>query len=101
MAKPADAAKKTSILDELDMSKETVITAWYSPEIPVSQGAENYWGLLGLILEVNDGKTVILCSEVVLNPKVKTELKASIKGKVTSQKEFDETVLKKWRSSER
>ncbi|SDG91541.1 GLPGLI family protein [Flavobacterium omnivorum] len=93
--KPADAAKKTSILDELDMPKETVITAWYTPEIPVNQGPENYWGLPGLILEVNDGKTVILCSKVVLNPKVKTEIKASSKGKVTSQKEFDETVLKK------
>ena len=93
--KPADAAKKTSILDELDMPKKMVITAWYTPEIPVSQGPENYWGLPGLILEVNDGKTVILCSKVVLNPKVKTEIKAATKGKLTSQKEFDETVLKK------
>ncbi|MFV8373423.1 GLPGLI family protein [Flavobacterium sp. LB2P74] len=94
-AKLADATKKTSLLDELDMPKETIITAWYTPEIPVNQGPENYWGLPGLILEVNDGKTVILCSKVVLNPKVKTEIKASTKGKVTTQKEFDETVLKK------
>ena len=93
--KRADAAKKTSLLDELDMPKETIITAWYTPEIPVSQGPENYWGLPGLILEVNDGKTVILCSKVVLNPKVKTEIKASTKGKITTQKEFDETILKK------
>jgi GLPGLI family protein len=93
--KPADATKKTSLMDELDMPKETIITAWYTPEIPVNQGPENYWGLPGLILEVNDGKTVILCSKVVLNPKVKTEIKASTKGKVTTQKEFDETVLKK------
>ena len=93
--KSADAAKKSSLLDELDMPKETIITAWYTPEIPVSQGPENYWGLPGLILEVNDGKTVILCSKVVLNPKVKTEIKASTKGKITTQKEFDETVLKK------
>ena len=93
--KRADAAKKTSLLDELDMPKETIITAWYTPEIPVSQGPENYWGLPGLILEVNDGKTVILCSKVVLNPKVKTEIRASTKGKITTQKEFDETVLKK------
>ena len=93
--KPADATKKTSLLDALDMPKETVITAWYTPEIPVNQGPENYWGLPGLILEVNDGKTVILCSKVVLNPKVKTEIKAATKGKVTTQKEFDETVMKK------
>ncbi|MFV8378922.1 GLPGLI family protein [Flavobacterium sp. LB3R33] len=93
--KPADAAKKTNLMDELDMPKETIITAWYTPEIPVNQGPENYWGLPGLILEVNDGKTVILCSKVVLNPKVKTEIKAATKGKLTTQKEFDEIVLKK------
>ncbi len=77
------------------MTKETVFTAWYTLEIPVTQGLENYWGLPVLLLEVNNGKTVILYSKVVPNPKVKTEIKASIKGKVTSQKEFDETVLKK------
>ncbi|PIF60897.1 GLPGLI family protein [Flavobacterium sp. 11] len=93
--KPADATKKTNLMDELDMPKEVTITAWYTPEIPVNQGPENYWGLPGLILEVNDGKTVILCSKVVLNPKVKTEIKAATKGKVTTQKEFDEIVLKK------
>ena len=93
--KPADAVKKTNLMDELDMPKEVTITAWYTPEIPVNQGPENYWGLPGLILEVNDGKTVILCSKVVLNPKVKTEIKAATKGKVTTQKEFDEIVLKK------
>ena len=94
-AKPKEDAKKTNLFEELDMPKETLITAWYTPEIPVNQGPENYWGLPGLILEVNDGKTVILCSKVVLNPKVKMEIKAVNKGKIISQKDFDETVLKK------
>jgi GLPGLI family protein len=94
-AKPADGAAKTNLLDNLEMPKDVVITAWYTPEIPVSQGPENYWGLPGLILEVNDGRTVILCSKVVLNPKVKTEIKAPSKGKVTSQKDFDDAVTKK------
>lgn len=93
--KPNDAAKKTNFMDNLEMPKEITITAWYAPEIPVNQGPESYWGLPGLILEVNDGKTVILCSKIVLNPKDKTEIKAPTKGKVISQKEFDETVLKK------
>jgi GLPGLI family protein len=43
------------------------ITAWYTPEIPVNQGPENYWELPSLILEINDGKTVVLCSKIVLN----------------------------------
>jgi GLPGLI family protein len=94
-AKTEDKTKKTNFMDEFDLPKEVTITAWYTPEIPVNQGPESYWGLPGLILEVNDGKTVILCSKVVLNTKEKAEIKAPTKGKVISQKEYDETVVKK------
>jgi GLPGLI family protein len=86
---------KTNLLDELDLPKEITITAWYTPEIPISQGPENYWGLPGLILEVNDGKTTILCSKVVLNLKDKVEIKAPTKGEEITQKKYDETVIKK------
>ena len=77
------------------MPKEITITAWYTPEIPINQGPEGYWGLPGLILEVNDGKTIILCSKVVLNAKDKADIKAPTKGKVVSQKEYDDTIIKK------
>jgi GLPGLI family protein len=90
-----ETEKKTNFLEELDLPKEITITAWYTPEIPVNQGPESYWGLPGLILEVNDGKTVILCSKVVLNSKDKVEIKAPKNGKVVSQKEYDEIVVKK------
>ncbi len=86
---------KTSFMDQIELPKEITITAWYTPEIPVSQGPEGYWGLPGLILEVNDGKTTILCSKVVLNPKEKAEIKAPTVGKEVSQKEYDEIVIKK------
>ena len=92
--KPAEE-KKTNFMDAVEMPKEITITAWYTPEIPVNQGPEGYWGLPGLILEVNDGKTIILCSKVVLNPKDKVEIKSVTKGKVVTQKEYDETVIKK------
>ena len=87
--------KKTNFMDEFDLPKNITITAWYTPEIPVNQGPEGYWGLPGLILEVNDGKTVVLCSKVVLNTKDKVEIKASKNGKEISQKEYDDTVVKK------
>lgn len=93
--KKEDKEKKTNFMDDFDLPKEITITAWYTPEIPVNQGPENYWGLPGLILEVNDGKTVILCSKVVLNAKEKAEIKAPTNGKVISQKDYDETVMKK------
>lgn len=87
--------KTTSIMEEFEMPENTTITAWYTPEIPVSHGPENYWGLPGLILEANDGKTTILCSKVVLNPKDKAAIKAPTSGKVISQADYDETVTKK------
>lgn len=94
-AKPKTEDKKTDFMSGLEMPKEIVVTAWYTPEIPVNQGPDNYWGLPGLILEINDGKTVILCSKIVLNPKEKAVIKPSTKGKVISQVEYDETVIKK------
>ncbi len=93
--KKADSEKKTTLLDNIEMPKEIMITAWYTPEIPVNQGPENYWGLPGLILEVNDGKTTILCSKVVMNAKEKVEIKPSTTGDVITQEKYDEVVLKK------
>lgn len=91
----SDKEKTTSIMEEIEIPDNVTVTAWYTPEIPVSQGPESYWGLPGLILEANDGKTTILCSKIVLNPKDKAAIKAPTNGKVTSQKEFDEIVVKK------
>ncbi|MCX6172478.1 MAG: GLPGLI family protein [Flavobacterium sp.] len=93
--KKEEKDKKTNFMDDFDLPKEITITAWYTPEIPVNQGPEGYWGLPGLILEVNDGKTTILCSKVVLNTKEKVEIKAATNGKLISQKEYDEIAVKK------
>jgi GLPGLI family protein len=87
--------KSTNFMSDVELPKEINITAWYTPEIPVNQGPEGYWGLPGLILEVNDGKTTIICSKVVMNVKEKTEIKAPTKGKEISQKDYDEVVTAK------
>ncbi|MEP7094560.1 MAG: GLPGLI family protein [Flavobacterium sp.] len=94
-AKKETTEKKTNFEDNFEIPKEITITAWYSPEIPINQGPESYWGLPGLILEINDGTTTILCSKIVLNAKEKVAIKAPTKGKEISQKEYDETVIKK------
>tara|TARA_R110001583_G_scaffold86860_1_gene226720 strand:+ start:56549 stop:57412 length:864 start_codon:yes stop_codon:yes gene_type:complete len=80
--------------------KETVmeliiVTAWYTLDIPVSHGPDDYWGLPGLILEVSDGNTQILCTKIVMNPKEKTDITEPTKGKVVSQKEYDEILKNK------
>lgn len=85
--------KKVNILSLVE--KETVITAWYTPDIPVSHGPGEYWGLPGLILEVNDGRTTLLCSKITLNPKEKVEIKAPTKGDKVTQAEYDAIMEKK------
>lgn len=66
----------------------TLITAWYTPEIPVSTGPDDTWGLPGLILEMTDGSVTYLCTKVVLNPSDKLEIKAPTKGKKMTAEEF-------------
>jgi GLPGLI family protein len=82
-----------------EIKKETIlITAWYTTQVPVSNGPDNYQGLPGLILEVNDGKTTIVCTEIILNPSQKIKIEEPKKGKVVSQKKF--TKIEKQKSDE-
>lgn len=90
-----EESKTTNFMDGWEMPKEITVTAWYTPDIPINQGPENYWGLPGLILEVTDGKTVILCSKIVMNTKDKKEIKAPKKGKPVTQAEYDKIVTDK------
>lgn len=71
------------------------ITAWYTTQIPVNQGPGNYWGLPGLILEINDDRTTILCTKIVLNPDDKTKIKVPSKGKEVTNQEYVDLANKK------
>ena len=72
-----------------NMKTKTVeVVAWFTPEIPVSTGPSWYQGLPGLILEVNDDKTTILCTKIVLNPDEKSKIKRPKKGKIISNSDF-------------
>lgn len=76
-------------------TEDTKITVWYTPDIPVSHGPSEFWGLPGLILEANDGLTTYLCSKIVLNPKEKVEIKVPKKGQKVSAAEFEKISLEK------
>ncbi len=86
--------KKISLLNgetKETVTKETkVTTAWYTLRVPVSNGPKDYQGLPGLILEINDGKNLIVCTEIVLNPSKTIKIDEPEKGKVVTQKKFDE-----------
>ena len=81
--------------NEKPTTKEVQIVAWYTMQIPVNQGPDEYWGLPGLILEVNADKTTILCSKIILNPEVKDVIKAPSKGKEVSKEAYTSIVRKK------
>jgi GLPGLI family protein len=78
-----------------EASKMITVTAWYTPQIPVSQGPGEYWGLPGLILEVSSGKTTVLCTEITMNPKEKVAFKKPKKGKKVTRFEYNKIVTKK------
>jgi GLPGLI family protein len=82
-------------LFKMDEPKDKTIVAWYTPEIPVSFGPNKYWGLPGLILEINEEETIILCSKVTLSNKEKSKIKVPNTGEKVTQKKFDEIEKKK------
>ncbi|NVK52722.1 MAG: GLPGLI family protein [Flavobacteriaceae bacterium] len=75
--------------------KKMIVTAWYTPQIPVSQGPAEYWGLPGLILEINADRTTVLCTEITLNPKEKITIKKPKRGKEVTREEYTKIVKKK------
>ncbi|MCC4211934.1 GLPGLI family protein [Leeuwenhoekiella parthenopeia] len=94
---PWDAMRRSRNADTTaaEAPKEMVITAWYTPQIPVSQGPDEYWGLPGLILEVSAGPTVILCNKIVINPKEGLDIEMPKKGDEISRAEYEKVVAEK------
>lgn len=86
------AKKKDIKTEEIKMVD---VVAWYTPQIPVSQGPSEYWGLPGLILEVSAGNNTMLCSKIVLNPEEKEDIEAPRKGEVVTKKEYNDIITKK------
>ena len=68
--------------------KKVQVVAWFTPEIPIATGPSRYGGLPGLILEVSDDKTTLLCTQIVMNPTEKIKIKKPKKGKVIPTSDF-------------
>jgi len=90
----------TNADDDIDLDaepemEERTVTVWYTPQIPVSNGPDDYQGLPGLILEVHDGKLTIVCSKIVMNPNEKVEINEPEKGKEVNQEKYDKIMEKK------
>ena len=70
------------------------ITAWYTPELPISFGPKDYSGLPGLILELAEGNLLYRASKLNLSSKKPIRIKAPTKGKKMTLKEYNRTIKK-------
>lgn len=78
-----DMAEMENVRDTLE------VTVWYTPEIPVAHGPEDYFGLPGLILEVHNGGRAYYCEKIELNPSQNPiEIRVPKGGKVVTSREF-------------
>lgn len=96
-AAPQKENDSTNVQAAEPQVKMTLVEAWYTPQIPVSHGPGEYWGLPGLILEVSAGNTTMLCSKIVLNPDEVIKIEAPYKGKVITKIAYQSTVSEKMR----
>ena len=80
--------------------EEILVTAWYTPQVPLAHGPAQYGGLPGLILEISDGQETILCNKIVMNPKNGISVEEPKGGKKVNQEEFDAIMEKKMQEME-
>lgn len=80
-----------------DTLKDHVIHAWFATDIPVSGGPEGYYGLPGMILELNmnEGSVLVTATKVDLEPKEEGfTLPKKMKGKKISRTEYNQKISK-------
>jgi GLPGLI family protein len=88
--KIVDSKRFSTGMTEMENVKDTLqVTVWFTPEIPVSHGPENYFGLPGLILEVQNLGRTLICEKIELNPSADpVVIERPSKGKEISLDEF-------------
>lgn len=89
--KIVDSRRFSIGMAEMENVKDTIqVIVWFTPEIPVAHGPENYFGLPGLILEVQNGGRAFYCEKIELNPTTNpVEIQIPKRGKIVSRKEFE------------
>lgn len=90
-----DSTQSEDPMDMIEIPKEIEVTAWFTPQIPVSNGPGEFAGLPGLILELNVYRTTLLCSKIVMNPKEAEKIEPPKKGKEVTRAEYVKIVKEK------
>ncbi len=90
-----DTTQPQDPMDMIEIPKEIEVTAWFTPQIPLSNGPGEFAGLPGLILELNVYRTTLLCSKIVMNPKESEKIEPPTKGKEVTREEYVKIVKEK------
>jgi GLPGLI family protein len=80
-----------------DPAKEQKIVAWFAQDIPVSAGPERFYGLPGLIMEIdiNNGECIIEAKKVEFKDTSKDRLlPVKLKGKKLTENERNQLIKK-------
>lgn len=93
--KKTDTTRSDDPFDEIEIPKEVIVTAWFTPQIPVQNGPGEYAGLPGLILELNVDRTTLLCSKIVLNTKESDAIAPPDKGTELTREAYNKIVKEK------
>lgn len=80
---------KAMLMDTIDTE------VWFTPQVPISLGPEDYTGLPGLIMAVNiPDKKVVIAKEIFLD-ELKEEIITPVQGEKVTRKKFDQIVEEK------
>ena len=80
--------------DKTETTTKTIeVEAWYTPDIPVAHGPQMYWGLPGLVMEVKDGNSTVICTAVTMNPSEKVDITEPKSGKIISESDFEQLII--------
>jgi GLPGLI family protein len=73
-------------------NKDSTVIAWFSPQINIPYGPKEYFGLPGLILEVEDKGIIYYCSSISFREQ---HIKKPLQGIRITEEKLNEYVLQK------
>jgi GLPGLI family protein len=91
-------ATTNRIIHNSEGEHKLVVTAWYTPDIPLNFGPDGYGGLPGLILRLENNGTVTSLKRIQFSDKKDIKIVIPTKGKKVDEIEFNEVISERFES---